>query len=109
MSDKPLFQNADEQEKAYAPQELPAGTAGARAAGAEEGGEATNQEGVVVPGAAAAVVGVPGGGISGNMGSGATPGMGVPQPGPAIAGAALAPGADRDDDGVVEDEETQGR
>ena len=36
MSEQPLFQNMDEQEAAYAPQELPAGTAGEQAADVEE-------------------------------------------------------------------------
>ena len=91
MSDRPLFQNADEQEAAYAGN--PRGT---------EVEEGATTEGVVVPGAAA---GFSGGAISGQM---ATSGgmMGVPAAGAEIAGAAHVPTEDRDDDGVVEDEET---
>lgn len=35
MSEKPLFQNSDEQESVYAPQQLPEGSAGERAAAVE--------------------------------------------------------------------------
>ncbi len=82
MSDKPLFQNADDQEAAY-------------------GGEATpaTPEGVVIPGAAAY-----GGGISGNIGTAGAMGA-VPAAGPEIAGATRDTQEDMDDDGVIEDRE----
>ena len=70
MSDTPLFQNTDEQEAAYAPQELP---------------EASVQEaGLVMP--AAAVVGTTSAGTSAGTGTGA-PSAGVA---PAVGAAALA-------------------
>ena len=94
MSDKPLFQNTDEQEAAYA---------GDRPT---DGGE--TGEGVILPGAAAAGP-LTGGAIAGNMGTGQSGMTGVPAAGPEIAGAAHVPREDRDDDGVLEDPETQHR
>ncbi len=82
MSDKPLFQDADEQEAIY-------------------GGQATpdTPEGVVVPGAAAFT-----GGITGSLGTAGAMG-GIPAAGPEIAGATRLPDEDADADGVIEDQE----
>jgi hypothetical protein len=89
MSDKPLFQNADEQEAAYA------GTSG----GGQGETDLTNS-GVVIPGATMGNV------LNGNIGTSA--GMvGVPNPGPVIAGAGRSTREDADDDGVVEPSEEQ--
>lgn len=96
MSDKPLFQNADAQERAYAPQELPVGTAGERRAVDEEGDPSAASAGVIVPGAAIGPGGL--GAVTGATGSTG----GAPAIGAAIAGASLSEDEDRDDDGVVE-------
>ncbi len=91
MSDKPLFQDMDDQEAQYAPQQLPPGSPQARQARIEEGttgsvaDEATPEEGAVVPGTAAG--GLTGGNLSGQMGT--TGQTGVPAVGPVIAGEAL--------------------
>ncbi len=88
MSDKPLFQNSDEQEAAYA---------GDRDDLPKNPGE--TGEGVVLPGAAFAG---PLGAVPGQAPIGGT---GAPVAGPEIAGAAHVPQDDVDDDGVLEDEE----
>jgi len=91
MSDKPLFQDMDEQEAQYAPHQLPPGSAEARQARIEEGttgsvaSSATPVEGAVVPGTAAG--GLTGGNLSGQMGT--TGSEGVPAVGPVVAGEAL--------------------
>jgi hypothetical protein len=91
MSDKPLFQDMDEQEAQYAPHQLPPGSAEARQARIEEGttgsvaDEATPEEGAIVAGTAAG--GLTGGNISGQMG--ATGPTGVPAVGPVVAGEAI--------------------
>jgi hypothetical protein len=91
MSDRPLFQNTDEQEEAYAPQELPVGTAGERRAADEEGRDASGAD----VGAAGVLTGAAGGAVatgalSGNVGTttGVTPAG--PAASPAIGAAALA-------------------
>ncbi len=63
MNERPLFQNADEQEATYAPQELPAGTAGEQAADVDEsrgGGVGLTDSGVLpgTPAASASVAGL---------------------------------------------------
>ena len=88
MSDRPLFQNSDEQEAAYA---------GDRGDLPRNPGE--TGEGVVLPGAAFA------GPLSADPGQAPMGGTGAPVAGPEVAGAAHVPGEDRDDDGVLEDEE----
>lgn len=98
MSDRQLFQNTDEQEAAYAPQQLPEGTAGDRAADVEEGEDDRGGGigGVVLPLGAAGIAA--GGGGAGGLGasSGTTgTGSGV---GPAIGAAALADETSRDDE-----------
>jgi hypothetical protein len=79
MSDKPLFQDADEQEATYAG-EKPAET----------------PEGVIIPGAAAFS-----GGLSGSLGTAGSMGE-IPAVGPAIAGATRKPEEDANDDGVID-------
>jgi hypothetical protein len=82
MSDKPLFQDADEQEALWG---------NAREVGSEEAAP------VVVPAAAAA-----GGALSGQLASG-IPGTGAaPAVGAVVAGATLSSEDDADKDGVVE-------
>jgi len=98
LSDQPLFQNADEQEEAYAPQQLPAGSPQQRDAAVEEGGAGRaggGGAGVVVPGAMPATMA--GGGVAGNLESTSTT-MGGASVGPAIAGAALAGDVSREHD-----------
>jgi len=88
MSDKPLFQNTDEQEAAYAPQQLPAGSPQERDAVIEEG-----DTGGVRVGAAAIAPDGGGGALAGGGGTGqlGTSGQNnAPAAGPAIAGVALA-------------------
>ncbi len=93
MSDTPLFQNTDEQEAAYAPQQLPAGNPEERDAVIEEGDtELGPAAALVVPVAAGGALA--GGGATGQIGSGGQ--SQAPPVGPAIAGAALA--GDRSDE-----------
>ncbi len=92
MSDRPLFENLDEQEATYAPAELPAGSPQARQARVDEGetdniaDEGEPNEGALVPGTAA---GLPtGGDVSGSIGT--IPGMGgIPAIGPVVSGEAI--------------------
>lgn len=85
MSDKPLFQDADEQEATYGD---------SRTDTSEAGGT------VIIPGAAAA-----GGVLSGQLGTGLT-GMGAaPAAGAVVAGANRSSEEDLDNDGVIEDDE----
>ncbi len=55
MSDEPLFQKTDEQERVYAPQELPEGSAAEHKAEVEEGARdsAVPEGGIVSPAVAA--------------------------------------------------------
>ena len=104
MSDRPLFENEDAQERVYAPQELPTGTDGRHEAAVEETerGAGGAGPGVVVPGAATAFGGQPGSTAASTTGSSAAPVADA-----AIAGAARSPSGDRDDDGVVETDDTR--
>lgn len=90
MSDKPLFQNMDEQEAAYAPDQLPGDDPNARRPTDEitdSDRRAQPGDGVVVPAAAAGMAG--GAALGGGLGTAG--GMtGVPAAGPVVAGAALA-------------------
>ena len=90
MAEQPLFQNMDEQEAAYAPQELPVGSPGERRAADEEGRDASGGDvgaAGVMPAAGGAVAT---GALSGNVGTttGVTPAG--PAASPAIGAAALA-------------------
>lgn len=85
MSDKPLFQDADEQEATY----------GDSRSGASEADGA-----VIIPGAAAV-----GGVLAGQLGTGATGSGTAPAAAAAIAGANRSSSDDLDDDGVIEDDE----
>ena len=102
MSDRPLFQNTDEQEAAYAPQELPAGSEGARDAAVDDGSRTTGGgSDVIVPGAAVGL-----GGIGSSTGTaGSTGGPEAINAG--VAGSAMRDTQDRDDDGVVETDENR--
>ena len=87
MSDKPLFENMDEQEATYAPQQLPPGSTQADQAQREEGatGDERPVEGAVVAGAAAGLA-------TSNAASGAagpTGAGGLPAASPIVAGEAL--------------------
>jgi hypothetical protein len=106
MSDRPLFENQDAQERVYAPQELPDGTDGRHEAAIEETerGAGPGGPGVIVPGAALAFGGQPGAGATATTGGSAAPVADA-----AVAGAALSSSEDRDDDGVVETDETRRR
>ena len=77
MSDKPLFQNSDEQEAIYAPQQLPEDTAATDRVEIDERERADADGGdtVLVPGAAAGDAGMSGTGPSTGAGtlSGVTP------------------------------------
>src|SRR5919199_1253417 len=95
MSDQPLFQNQEEQERVYAPQELPRGNADEREAEVEEGSaqaDVGSNAAIGAPGAAAPAM--VGGAASGSLGmsggGGVTPGVA-----PAIGAAALS---DADDE-----------
>jgi hypothetical protein len=98
MSDKPLFENMDEQEATYAPEQLPLGSQQADQAELDEDrtGDRTDQdlreEGPVAVGAAGAATGAPTVASFGPTGVG-----GLPAVGPAIGGAALADEEDRED------------
>ncbi len=107
MSDRPLFQNTDEHEAAYAPQQLPVGSEGARDATVDDGNRSTGGPDVIVPGAAVGLGGIgSGGGVAGGPGTGG--GISGPQSVNAgIAGAAMRDTQDRDDDGVVEIDENR--
>lgn len=66
MSDQPLFQNTDEQEAVYAPQQLPSEQAGKQAAEIESEQQDTQvvTDRVGVPAAGAGLLGQTGGGVS---------------------------------------------
>jgi hypothetical protein len=73
MSDKPLFQDADDKEAIYAPQQLPEGSGAERAADLDEqerGGSGPNI--AVVPGAA---LGSGAAGVGTGTGNGMLPGI----------------------------------
>jgi hypothetical protein len=105
MSDRPLFENEDAQERVYAPQELPTGTDGRHEAAVEETerGAGGAGPGVIVPGAVTAFGGQPGSTAVSTTGSGD-----ASMADAAIAGAAVSPRGDRDDDSVVETDEARG-
>jgi hypothetical protein len=87
MSEKPLFRDADEEEAVY---------------GGSQPGNAEPDGAVIMPGAAAA-----GGLLSGQLATSAT-GMGAaPAAGAAAAGYNRSAGEDRDDDGVIENDEAR--
>ena len=96
MSDRPLFQNSDEQEAAYAPQQLPEGTTAEHAAEVEEGGRNATNAGSTIAVPAAVVAG----GAGGTAGSGYSTGAGgtVAGLGPALGAAALGEATAEDDD-----------
>ncbi|HEX6291085.1 MAG TPA: hypothetical protein VFZ66_18010 [Herpetosiphonaceae bacterium] len=89
MSDQPLFQNTDEQEAVYAPQQLPPEHAGKQAADTEEGRQDTAVSGddVGVPAAGAGILGQTGGGVS----------TGVVGGSPSALGPAIGAGAPEDE------------
>ncbi len=93
MSDKPLFENLDEQEAAYAPQELPADNPQVRQARIDEGATDESSDEDVLPettiASGAAAGAATGGPASGLMGGPSGPG-GIPAVGPAIGSEALA-------------------
>ncbi|MBA3943516.1 MAG: hypothetical protein H0X37_03020 [Herpetosiphonaceae bacterium] len=82
MSDAPLFQNTDDQEAAYAPDELPRGTSGETRAEVDDAGTrnsdaAAGTTGPVVPLGAGALAGGSGSsGLSSGLGGG-NPAAGV--------------------------------
>lgn len=84
MSDQPLFQNTDQQESAYAPQQLPDGTTGAQAANLDDRSHEadTSADEIGVPAAGAGLLSQAGGGFGG------TSGLTNPAAGPAVAAAA---------------------
>ncbi|HEX6288357.1 MAG TPA: hypothetical protein VFZ66_04160 [Herpetosiphonaceae bacterium] len=84
MSDKPLFQNTDEQEAIYAPEQLPEGSAQKTAAEVEARDSANAVGGGVVPVPAAGVMGA---GVAGGASGTGTPTGGAA---PAVGAAALA-------------------
>lgn len=94
MTEKPLFQNNDEQEALFAPQQLPAGSAGERKANLDEGAgpdsDLTNVG--LLPGAAA--VGANTGGTGPATGAGTLSGV-----------APIAGGAAADDPAINEGEQ----
>jgi hypothetical protein len=104
MSDRPLFENQDAQERVYAPQELPAETDGRREASIEEAGRGTGgvEGGAIIPGA-----GVGMGGLGTAPATTAGGGGAAPVVGAVVAGETLSTNEDRDDDGVVETGESR--
>jgi hypothetical protein len=96
MSDKPLFQNQEEQERVYAPQELPQGSADEREAAVEEGDTSSDvgsNAAIGAPGALAPAM--LGGAASGSLGMSGGSGM-MPGVAPAIGAAALSDADDED-------------
>ena len=95
MSDQPLFQNQEEQERVYAPQELPQGSADEHEAAVEEGGgsaDVGSNAAIGAPGALGPAM--LGGAASGSLGMSGGAGI-MPGVAPAIGAAALS---DADDD-----------
>ncbi len=78
MSDQPLFQNADEQEAAYAPQQLPADSAAQNAADLDDHRHdaANTTDDVGIPAAGAGLLGQAGGGLSSGVVGGAPSAIG---------------------------------
>ena len=66
MSDRPLFENADEQEAVYAPQQLPDAVAAERERAADNHGEMQQDTGPVTLPIGAAGVSASGAGFAGN-------------------------------------------
>jgi hypothetical protein len=92
MSDRPLFQDADEREAIYAPQQLPADTAAKHAADVDDNREReVGTDVTIVPAAGAGLLGQTGGGISTGVVGGAPSALG-----PAVASEATKE-ATRDD------------
>lgn len=90
MSDRPLFQNTDEQEAIYAPQQLPADTPPKEAANVDDArDQEVGADVVVVPAASAGMLGQTGGGISTGVVGGAPSAIG-----PAVGEDAIEDGAD---------------
>src|SRR5919202_3389052 len=90
MSDQPLFQNQEEQERVYAPQELPQGSADEREAEVEEGSaqaDVGSNAAIGAPGAAGPAM--VGGAASGSLGIAGGGGV-MPGVSPAIGAAALS-------------------
>jgi hypothetical protein len=90
MSDQPLFQNQEEQERVYAPQELPRGSADEREAEVEEGSaqaDVGSNAAIGAPGAAGPAM--VGGAASGSLGISGGGGV-MPGVSPAIGAAALS-------------------
>jgi hypothetical protein len=96
MSDEPLFQNQDAQERVYAPQELPQGSADEREAAIEEGSaqpEVGSNAAIGAPGAIGPAM--VGGAASGSLG--VAQGTGVtPRVAPAVGAAELAEDEDEE-------------
>lgn len=78
MSDRPLFQDADEREAIYAPQQLPADTPPKEAANVDDAARdrEVGDDVVVVPAASAGMLGQTGGGISTGVVGGAPSAIG---------------------------------
>jgi hypothetical protein len=90
MSDRPLFQNADEQEAIYAPQQLPEDTRAKEAANLDDARDReVGDDIVVVPAASAGMLGQTGGGASTGVVGGAPSAIG-----PAVGENAVEDGAD---------------
>lgn len=92
MSDRPLFQNADEQEAAYAPQQLPDGSSNEARSDVDDrdhGTDTTNAE-VGVPAAGAGLLGMTGGGAASGVVGGSPaatgPSVGAAEPEDETAG-----------------------
>lgn len=103
MSDKPLFQNQDEQEKVYAPDQLPEGTRGEQAAELE--GDKRDDGTMVNPGLVPGVAAIGGavGGTGPSTGGGTLSGVA-----PVAGGAALENNLDRDETEAERDRERNG-
>lgn len=77
MSDRPLFQDADEREAIYAPQQLPEDTRAKEAANLDDVRDReVGDDVVVVPAASAGMLGQTGGGISTGVVGGAPSAIG---------------------------------
>lgn len=78
MSDRPLFQDADEREAIYAPQQLPDDTTAKHAAELDDAARdrEVGDDVVVVPAASAGMLGQTGGGISTGVVGGAPSAIG---------------------------------
>lgn len=77
MSDRPLFQDADEREAIYAPQQLPSDTASKHAADLDDADKNEDTDGTVgVPAAGAGLLGQTGGGVGTGVVGGAPSALG---------------------------------